>query len=114
MTRLDPIYKWQTLTQQLERQLLQLASQASQIDQQAPAWQRRDWFDSDLFQCHSPQLLDYVQETMTLLQRLQQPLRSSGELLISATGTWAPSPSRLWPTKRLAWRITPGQSLRIT
>jgi len=82
MTRLDPIYKWQTLSQQLERQLLQLASQASQIDQQAPAWQRRDWFDSDLFQCHSPQLLDYVQETMTLLQRLQQPLRSSGELLI--------------------------------
>lgn len=73
---------WQQLTEQLQQQLLQLASQATQIDQQAPAWQRRDWFDSELFQCHSPQLLDYVQEAMLLLQRLQQPLRSTGELLI--------------------------------
>ena len=76
------IYKWQQLTAQLEQQLLKLASQASQIDQQAPAWQRRDWFDSELFQCHSPQLLDYVQEAMQLLQRLQQPIRGTGELLI--------------------------------
>jgi primosomal replication protein N'' len=82
MTHDASFYKWQQLTAQLEQQLLKLASQASQIDQQAPAWQRRDWFDSDLFQCHSPQLLDYVQEAMQLLQRLQQPLRSSGELLI--------------------------------
>ncbi|MNP23438.1 hypothetical protein D3C76_1161480 [compost metagenome] len=37
-----------------------------------------------------------------------------GELSSSATGTGAPRPSRLWPTKRLAWRITPGQSLRNT
>jgi primosomal replication protein N'' len=76
------LYKWQQLTAQLEQQLLKLASQASQIDQQAPAWQRRDWFDSELFQCHSPQLLDYVQEAMQLLQRLQQPIRGAGELLI--------------------------------
>ena len=48
----------------LEQQLLKLANQASRIDQAAPAWQRRDWFDSELFQCHSPQLLDYVQEAM--------------------------------------------------
>ena len=74
--------QWQHLTSQLEQQLLQLASQASQIDQQAPAWQRRDWFDSELFQCHSPQLLDYVQEAMQLLQRLQQLPRGSAELLI--------------------------------
>jgi primosomal replication protein N'' len=73
---------WQNLAAQLEQQLLSLASQASTIDQQAPAWQRRDWFDSTLFQCHSPQLLDYVQEAMQLLQRLQQPIRGSGELLI--------------------------------
>jgi len=79
----DPtLNKWQQLTTQLEQQLLQLASQASQIDQQAPAWQRRDWFDSELFQCHSPQLLDYVQEAMQLLQRLKQPNRGAGELLI--------------------------------
>jgi len=76
------LYKWQLLTDRLEQQLLKLASQASQIDQQAPAWQRRDWFDSELFQCHSPQLLDYVQEAMQLLQRLQQPVRGTGELLI--------------------------------
>lgn len=82
MTSTPSLYKWQLLTDRLEQQLLKLASQASQIDQQAPAWQRRDWFDSELFQCHSPQLLDYVQEAMQLLQRLQQPLRGSGELLI--------------------------------
>jgi primosomal replication protein N'' len=82
MNKPDPLYKWQLLTKQLEQQLLQLASQATKIDQQAPAWQRRDWFDSELFQCHSPQLLDYVQEAMQLLQRLQQPIRSTGELLI--------------------------------
>ena len=76
------LYKWQLLTDRLEQQLLKLASQASQIDLQAPAWQRRDWFDSELFQCHSPQLLDYVQEAMQLLQRLQQPIRGAGELLI--------------------------------
>lgn len=82
MTNDTSLYKWQQLTAQLEQQLLKLASQATQIDQQAPAWQRRDWFDSELFQCHSPQLLDYVQEAMQVLQRLQQPLRSTGELLI--------------------------------
>lgn len=82
MTSSTPDYKWQLLTDRLEQQLLKLASQASQIDQQAPAWQRRDWFDSELFQCHSPQLLDYVQEAMQLLQRLQQPIRGAGELQI--------------------------------
>jgi primosomal replication protein N'' len=82
MTSSTSLYKWQLLTDQLEQQLLKLASQASKIDQQAPAWQRRDWFASDLFQCHSPQLLDYVQEAMQLLQRLQQPIRGTGELLI--------------------------------
>lgn len=64
----------------LEQQLLQLAKQASRIDEAAPAWQRRDWFDSELFQCHSPQLLDYVQEAMQLLKRLQKnPLQGSGD-----------------------------------
>lgn len=60
------------LVAHLEQQLLVLASKASSIDQQAPAWQKRDWFDSALFQCHSPMLLDYVQESMALLQRLDQ------------------------------------------
>ena len=59
----------------LEQQLLKLANQASRIDEAAPSWQRRDWFDSELFQCHSPQLLDYVQEAMQLLKRLQAPVR---------------------------------------
>lgn len=63
----------------LEQQLLKLANQASRIDEAAPSWQRRDWFDSELFQCHSPQLLDYVQEAMQLLKRLQAPARGHTE-----------------------------------
>lgn len=63
----------------LEQQLLQLAKQASRIDEAAPAWQRRDWFDSELFQCHSPQLLDYVQEAMQILKRLQSSLQESSK-----------------------------------
>ncbi|MCT6700110.1 primosomal replication protein [Rheinheimera sp. 4Y26] len=63
----------------LEQQLLQLAKQASRIDEAAPAWQRRDWFDSELFQCHSPQLLDYVQEAMQLLKRLQGSLQQRSQ-----------------------------------
>lgn len=66
----------------LEQQLLKLANQASRIDQAAPAWQRRDWFDSELFQCHSPQLLDYVQEAMQLLRRLQAPLSGHSDYLL--------------------------------
>lgn len=66
----------------LEQQLLKLAKQASRIDEAAPAWQRRDWFDSDLFKCHSPHLLDYVQEAMQLLKRLQSPLQGSGDYFL--------------------------------
>lgn len=74
---------WQVtapLAQQLAQQLEHLAHQARQIDEKAPAWQRRDWFDSELFQCHSPHLLDYVHETISILQRLRQPLPSQGQL----------------------------------
>ncbi len=72
------------LIAQLEQQLLLLASKASQIDQQAPSWQQRDWFDSSLFQCHSPMLLDYVQESMGLLKRLTQIPTSSRESSLAA------------------------------
>jgi len=72
------------LLQQLEQQLLMLASKASQIDQQAPSWQKRDWFDSALFQCHSPMLLDYVQEAMALLQRLDQTPTQAREPALAA------------------------------
>lgn len=72
----------------LEQQLLVLASKASSIDQQAPAWQKRDWFDSTLFQCHSPMLLDYVQESMALLQRLDQtPTHARESALASVFAT---------------------------
>lgn len=72
------------LLQHLEQQLLVLAGKASQIDQQAPAWQKRDWFDSALFQCHSPMLLDYVQEAMALLQRLGQTPTHANEPALAA------------------------------
>ena len=60
------------LLQQLEQQLLTLAARAGKLDQQLPDWQQRDCFSSQLFQTRSRHLLDYVQEAMQLLQRLQQ------------------------------------------
>lgn len=69
---------------QLEQQLLLLASKASQIDRQAPSWHQRDWFDSTLFQCHSPMLLDYVQESMGLLKRLVQMPTQTREASLAA------------------------------
>jgi primosomal replication protein N'' len=72
------------LLQHLEQQLLMLASKASAIDQQAPSWQKRDWFDSSLFQCHSPMLLDYVQESMALLLRLDQTPTQAREPALAA------------------------------
>ncbi len=63
------------LLQQLEQQLLALAARAGKLDQQMPEWQQRDYFSSVHFQTHSPHLLDYVQESMQLCQRLKQSLQ---------------------------------------
>ena len=59
------------LLQQLEQQLLTLAARAGKLDQQLPDWQQRDCFSSQLFQTHSRHLLDYVQESMQLCQRIK-------------------------------------------
>lgn len=59
------------LLQQLEQQLLALAARAGKIDQQLPDWQQRDCFSGALFQTRSRYLLDYVQESMQLCQRLK-------------------------------------------
>ena len=58
------------LLKQLEQQLLALAARAGQHDQRLPDWQQRDCFASQLFQTRSRHLLDYVQESMQLCQRL--------------------------------------------
>ncbi len=59
------------LWQQLEQQLTQLAGQAVMVDRKFGTMPAADWFDSRLFQTHSPQLLDYVQEAQQVLQRVK-------------------------------------------
>jgi primosomal replication protein N'' len=61
----------QLLLQQLEQQLLTLAARAGKLDQQLPDWQQRDYFATQLFQTRSRHLLDYVQESMQLCQRIK-------------------------------------------
>ena len=61
----------QQLLQQLEHQLLTLAARAGKLDQRLPDWQQRDCFSSQLFQTRSRHLLDYVQESMQLCQRIK-------------------------------------------
>lgn len=61
----------QQLLQQLEQQLLTLAARAGKLDQQLPDWQQRDYFATALFQTRSRHLLDYVQESMQLCQRIK-------------------------------------------
>lgn len=68
-----------SLWQQLAKQLTQLAGQAVLVDRKFGNAPPADWFATKLFQTHSPHLLDYVQESQQLLQRLQQmPAESSG------------------------------------
>jgi primosomal replication protein N'' len=64
----------QLLLQQLEAQLLTLAARAGKLDQRLPDWQQRDCFSSQLFQTRSRHLLDYVQESMQLCQRIKSYL----------------------------------------
>lgn len=60
-----------SLLQQLDQQLLTLAAKAGKLDQHLPDWQQRDCFSSQLFQTRSRHLLDYVQESMQLCQRIK-------------------------------------------
>lgn len=67
------------LWQQLAAQLTQLAGQAVMVDRKFGKAPPADWFATRLFHTHSPHLLDYVQESQQLLQRVQQmPTTHSG------------------------------------
>lgn len=73
--------------QLLQQQLVQLAAKASQLDKQVPDWQRSSRIDSAWFQTRSPFLLDYVQESLSIQQRLlQSPTTASQQLLAEKLG----------------------------
>lgn len=65
---------------QLKAQLQQLLSWAQQLDIKKKPGKPQHWFDSSLFSCHSPDLADYVLESLRHLEHLQQ----QGEQLSSA------------------------------
>ncbi len=58
--------------QQLATQLDQLLSWAQQLDRQKRPGKPQHWFDSALFSCHSPDLADYVLDSIRYLKHLQQ------------------------------------------
>lgn len=68
---------------QLHQQLLQLAAKASQLDKQQPDWQQSARIDNEHFQTRSPYLLDYVQETLQLQQRLAQNQHGASQQLLA-------------------------------
>lgn len=67
---------------ELKQRLTQLRQQAKMLDQVPIAGKPQDWFQTDLFSCHSPYLTDYVDEAMQQLHRLQ--LCSSGQQAASS------------------------------
>jgi primosomal replication protein N'' len=69
--------------QLLQQQLTQLAAKASQLDKQVPNWQHSSRIDSEWFQTRSPFLLDYVQESLSIQQRLQQSLTAGSQQLLA-------------------------------
>ncbi|MDX3774465.1 primosomal replication protein [Chromatiaceae bacterium AAb-1] len=56
--------------QNLALQLDELLLQASEIDKTPSPGKPQDWFDSELFSCHSPLLSDYVNEAIRHLHHL--------------------------------------------
>lgn len=56
----------------LQQQLEQLWQQACALDQQPQKGKPQHWFDSALFNCHSPYLADYVAQCQHNVSRLQQ------------------------------------------
>lgn len=54
----------------LKQQLEQLLNRAENTDLQRSPGQRQHWFDSALFSHHSPDLADYVRESLHHLQHL--------------------------------------------
>ncbi|MCC5851606.1 MAG: primosomal replication protein [Alkalimonas sp.] len=67
---------------ELRARLDQLRQQALQLDKTPMAGKPIDWFQSELFSCHSPFLTDYVDEALQQLTRLQH--FQSGQQHVSA------------------------------
>lgn len=94
----------------LEQQLKQLTQQAKTIDAKQSSWQQKAWFDSDLFQSHSPFLTDYVLEAEAMLKRLKlssEQKTSSAQALAAKLGAQIQALSRAFQTKDL--RYLPGK-----
>lgn len=62
----------QTQVKQLKAQLEQLLEWAQQLDRKKKPGKPQHWFDSGLFSCHSPDLADYVLDSLRHLHHLQQ------------------------------------------
>ncbi len=95
----------------LEQQLKQLTQQAKAIDGKQSSWQQKAWFDSDLFQSHSPFLTDYVLEAEAMLKRLKastEQRTSSAQALAAKLSAQIQALSRAFQTKDL--RYLPGKS----
>ncbi len=94
----------------LEQQLKQLTQQAKVIDGKQSSWQQQAWFDSDLFQSHSPFLTDYVLEAEAMLKRLKastEQRTSSAQALAAKLSAQIQALSRAFQTKDL--RYLPGK-----
>lgn len=66
---------------ELKQRLVQLREQARTLDQAPMPGKPLDWFQTDLFSCHSPYLTDYVDEALQQLKRLE--LYNSGQQAVS-------------------------------
>lgn len=60
-----------TQIQQLKAQLLRLLEWAQQLDRKKLPGKPQHWFDSALFSCHSPDLADYVLDSLRHLEHFQ-------------------------------------------
>jgi primosomal replication protein N'' len=95
----------------LEQQLQQLTLQAKAIDAKQSSWQQKAWFDSDLFQSHSPFLTDYVLEAQAMLRRLNSCTAgnsASAQALAAKLSAQIQALSRAFQTKEL--RFLPGNT----
>lgn len=62
----------QTQITQLKALLQQLLEWAQQLDRKKKPGKPQHWFDSSLFSCHSPDLADYVLDSLRYLDHLQR------------------------------------------
>ncbi|WP_449359889.1 primosomal replication protein PriC, partial [Alishewanella longhuensis] len=60
----------QTQINQLKALLQQLLEWAQQLDRKKKPGKPQHWFDSSLFSCHSPDLADYVLDSLRHLDHL--------------------------------------------